>query len=309
MPYDPTIYRGSAEHYRPGRPPYSSELEAFLAEELGLDGAGRLLDVGCGPGILVLRLAALFEQAIGLDPDPDMLAEGRRAATDRNVSNVRWVQALAEDLPEAAPGPHRLVTFGQSFHWTDEERVAEIVYDLLEPGGAMALVVHTVDGRPAPSSPGPPPIPHEEVKALVEKYLGSSRRAGQGSAPVRTHRFEDVLIRTRFGIPRTVYVPGTPDLVRDASSVISGLFSMTWSAPHLYGDRLGEFTREVNHPPGGELPQRAVLGLARRHRDRAGREAPLKHPRPGLDAARCAPNSSYPQTRTYARFCRHLELG
>ncbi|MDQ6688747.1 MAG: hypothetical protein M3Z50_14335 [Actinomycetota bacterium] len=27
--------------------------------------------------------------------------------------------------------------------------------------------------------------------------------------------------------------------------MISGLFSMTWS-PHLYGDRLDEFTREVN---------------------------------------------------------------
>src|SRR6476469_727102 len=73
VPYDPTIYRGSAEHYRPGRPPYSPRLEEVLTEELGLDGTGRLLDVGCGPGILTLRLARLFDGAIGLDPDPDML--------------------------------------------------------------------------------------------------------------------------------------------------------------------------------------------------------------------------------------------
>src|SRR5262249_31631312 len=37
--------------------------------------------------------------------------------------------------------------------------------------------------------------PHAEIKALVEQYLGSTRRVGQGIAPVRTHRFEDVLVR------------------------------------------------------------------------------------------------------------------
>jgi hypothetical protein len=44
--------------------------------------------------------------------------------------------------------------------------VAEAVYDMLDPGGALALIIHTVDGRPAPPSPGPPAIPHEEIRAL-----------------------------------------------------------------------------------------------------------------------------------------------
>jgi SAM-dependent methyltransferase len=245
MSYDPTIYRGAAKHYRPGRPAYSAQLEAVLTEELGLDGRGRLLDGGCGPGILTVRLAHLFAEAVGLDPDPDMLAEGRRAATARGITNIRWVQALAEDLPGAAPGPYRLVTFGQSFHWTDEARVAEAVYDLLEPGGTLALIVHTVEGRAVPPSPGPPPIPHEEIKALVEKYLGSARRVGQGIAPVRNHRFEDVLVRTRFGAPRAIFAPGTPDLLRDSESVLSGYFSMATSAPHPFGDRVEEFAYDV----------------------------------------------------------------
>ena len=83
MRYDPTIYDGAAVHYRCGRPAYSPGLEALLAKELGLDGSGRLLDVGCGPGILTVRLAHLFEEAVGLDPDPEMIAEGRRAAEER----------------------------------------------------------------------------------------------------------------------------------------------------------------------------------------------------------------------------------
>jgi SAM-dependent methyltransferase len=253
--YDPTLFEGAAAHYRYGRPPYSPRLEAVLTEELDLDGSGRLLDGGCGPGILTVRLAHLFEEAVGLDPDAAMLAEGRRVADERGIANIRWVQAVAEDLPEAAPGPYRLITFGQSFHWTDEARVAEALYDMLEPDGALALIVHTVEDRPMPPSPGPPPIPHAEIKALVEKYLGSIRRAGQGVSPVRDHRFEDVLVRTRFGAPRSIFVPGIPDLLRDSESVLSGYFSLSSSAPHLFGDRAEDFAGEVRELLASRSPE------------------------------------------------------
>jgi len=245
MPYDPTIYEGAAVHYRPGRPAYSPQLESVLTEELGLDGTGRLLDAGCGPGILTVRLAGLFEETIGLDPDAGMLAEGVRVADERGIESIRWVEALAEDLPDVAPGPYRLVTFGQSFHWTDEPRVAEVVYDLLAPGGALALIVHTVAGRPAPPSPGPPPIPHDEIRRLVEKYLGPARRVGQSLAPVRNHRFEDILRPSRFGEPEILFAPGIRDLVRDSESVLSGYFSLATSAPHLFAGRAGEFVADV----------------------------------------------------------------
>ncbi|HEY2276900.1 MAG TPA: class I SAM-dependent methyltransferase [Streptosporangiaceae bacterium] len=257
MPYDPTIYLGAAAHYRSGRPAYSPELEAVLTRELGLDGSGRLLDAGCGPGVLTVRLAHLFGPVVGLDPDAGMLAEGARAADERGITNIRWVRGLAEDLPAVAPGPYRLVTFGQSFHWTDEQRVAEAVYDLLEPGGALALIVHTVAGRPRPPDPGVPAIPHDEIRALVAKYLGSNRRAGQGISPQRSHRFEDVLVRTRFGAPQQLFVPGLPDLLRDSESVLSGYLSLASSAPHLYGGRLDEFTGEVR----ALLAKRSATGV------------------------------------------------
>src|SRR5690349_2608249 len=245
VPYDPSIYLGSAAHYRYGRPAYSPQLEAVLTQEAGLDGSGRLLDAGCGPGVLTVRLAPLFAQAVGLDPDADMLAEGRRAAEEKRVMNIRWVQGLAEDLPAVAPGPYRLVTFGQSFHWTDEQHVAETVYDMLEPGGALAFIVHTVTGRPRPPDPGVPAIPHDEIRTLVEKYLRATPRACQGTAPQRTHRFVDVLARTRFGVPQQFFVPGIPDLLRDSESVLSGYLSLSSSAPHLFGDRLDDFAGEV----------------------------------------------------------------
>jgi hypothetical protein len=108
-----------------------------------------------------------------------------------------------------------------------------------------ALIVHTVAGRPQPSDPGLPPIPHDEIRELVEEYLGSTRRAGQGTSTPRTHRFEDVLVTTRFEPPRVVFIPGIPDLARDAESVLSGYFSLSSSAPHLFGNRLDDFAHEV----------------------------------------------------------------
>jgi SAM-dependent methyltransferase len=243
--YDPSFYDGAAVHYRYGRPAYSPRLEALLAEELSLDGSGRLLDVGCGPGILTVRLAHLFEGAVGVDPDPAMIAEGRRAAQDRDIANITWIQARAEDLPAVAPGPYRLVTFGQSFYWTDEVRVAEAVYDMVEPGGALVIAGHQAAGRAVPPSPGPPRIPHDEIRELVRTYLGPTRRAGQSTAPVQALSLQDALASTRFGAPRVIFAPGIPDHVQDVEGVLSNYFSMSYAAPHLFADRVEEFAGEV----------------------------------------------------------------
>jgi SAM-dependent methyltransferase len=244
VPYDPTLYRGSAPFYARGRPPYSRELVRILTQEQGLDGSGRLLDVGCGPGILTVELAPSFDEAIGLDPDADMLAEGARRAREARIDNIRWVEAVAEYIPTLGLRPCRLVTFGQSFQWTDQIPVAESVYDLLEPEGALALVVHTVEGRPEPEGPGYPRIPHDEIRAIIRQYLGPRRRAGQGYTP-SFERYADALARTRFGAPHSVFAPGRADIVRDVDGVLAGYLSTSYAAPHLFGDRLLAFVADV----------------------------------------------------------------
>ena len=257
MPYDPTIYRGSAAYYVCGRPPYSRALVPTLAAELGLNGSGRLFDVGCGPGVLTIGLADCFAEAIGLDPDAEMLAEGARRAVERGISNIRWVQALAEDIRTLDLGRFTLVTFGQSFHWTDRERVAEAVYDILEPGGALALIAHVHGGRPQPRGPAYPPIPHDTIRALIDRYLGPRRRAGQGFASPPTDRYEDALARTRFGAPRRIFCPGQPDIVQDIDGVLANYFSTSFAAPHLFGDRREQFEADVR----AELAARSPSGL------------------------------------------------
>jgi SAM-dependent methyltransferase len=256
-PYDPTIYRGSAAYYARGRPPYSRALASTLAAEVGLDGSGRLLDVGCGPGTITIELADRFEEAIGLDPDNEMLTAAAERARAAGIDNIRWVQALAEELPTLELGAFRLVTFGQSFHWTDRERVAEAVFEILEPGGALALIAHAHEGRPQPQGPGYPLIPHDAIRALIDHYVGSRRRAGQGYASHQAGRDADALARTRFGRPRSIFCPGRADIVQEIDGVLANYWSMSFAAPHLFGDRRAQFEADVRT----ELAARSPSGL------------------------------------------------
>jgi 2-polyprenyl-3-methyl-5-hydroxy-6-metoxy-1,4-benzoquinol methylase len=65
--WDATLYGGSARYYARGRVPYPAELVDRLVTRLRLDGSGRLLDVGCGPGSLTLLLAPHVAHATGVD--------------------------------------------------------------------------------------------------------------------------------------------------------------------------------------------------------------------------------------------------
>ena len=50
------------------------------ADLLTLDGRGRLLDVGCGPGTLALSLATLFGEVVGVDADGGRVGSLRPAS-------------------------------------------------------------------------------------------------------------------------------------------------------------------------------------------------------------------------------------
>ena len=216
-----------------------------LSQALALDGRGRLIDVGCGPGIVALDLASSFEEVVGIDADGDMIAEADAEARRRGVRNVRWVVLSAEQLP-ANVGSFRVATLAQSFHWLDRERVASILRSMLEGSGALVLVQAYTRRDIEASSPMPHPRPPwGSIDEVVRNYLGSETRAGQGLRDLNLQPDHAEILRHWFTGPGDVTVPDGRVLTRTADQVIAAIFSVSSSAPHLFGERLGAFEADV----------------------------------------------------------------
>jgi ubiquinone/menaquinone biosynthesis C-methylase UbiE len=244
-------YRHSARYYR-ARPPYSSELRPRLSALLRWDGSGRLLDIGCGPGLVALDLAPSFTEVVGLDPEPEMLTEARKNTPASEVGRVRWVLGRAEDIALLGLGHFDAVTLAQSFHWTDREFVADLVYDCLVPGGAMLVISHDTKSGIEPSGNGSdrgdhPPVPHGVIREVLERYLPATALPPP-TAPLsgpNAERHESVISRTRFGAPERLLLPGRTDLVRTVDEVIDAYLGTAFAAPDHFGDRLDAFRAEL----------------------------------------------------------------
>jgi SAM-dependent methyltransferase len=261
--WDETLYAGSAAFYVAGRRPYPAVMADALQARLGLDGSGRLLDVGCGPGPLTLLLAPLFESAVGIDADAAMLDCARQAADRAGIRNVGWRQMRAEALPGPL-GSFRVAAFAQSFHWTDQVLVAGLIRRMLEPGGACILVYATTHQGAEGSDELPHPRPpREDIGHLVARYLGSVRRAGRGMLPAGpSSSAEEALHEAGFQGPARTEVGGGEIWDRTEDEVVASVFSLSSAAPHLFGDRLRAFEHELRGilraaSPGGHFSERA----------------------------------------------------
>ncbi len=254
MANDPTLFAGAAPWYARYRTPYPDTLIADLVEHFDLDGHGRLLDLGCGPGTLTFPLAPHFEQVIALDPDAGMIAEAERIAVERGTANISFEVSRAEDFtPEM--GPFRLVTCGSSFHWMDRDLVLGRVRELLEPGCGIALL-----GGGGGWWDGVEDW-HRAVTAVIKRYLGEERRAG---AAIHQERFEQTLPRNGWSVEfaREYLIEHTWDL----DSVVGFLWSTSFASRPLFGDRIDDFERDVREAllavrPAGSFPETIDFGL------------------------------------------------
>jgi len=99
----------------------------------------RVLDVGCGTGLLLRRLSARLPNAelVGIDPAHGMIevASAASAADGR----VRFISGAAEQLP-LRDGAFDLVVSTTSFdHWADQGAGLAECARVLQPGGHLVL--------------------------------------------------------------------------------------------------------------------------------------------------------------------------
>jgi SAM-dependent methyltransferase len=121
----------------------------LLVEFAGAGPADTVLDVACGPGIVVCTLAAVVRHATGIDVTPAMIERARTLAAEKGLTNVGWNvdDVLPLPYPDAA---FSLVVSRFAFHhFPDPRAVLAEMKRVCAPGGRVVLVDVAASDDPA----------------------------------------------------------------------------------------------------------------------------------------------------------------
>jgi len=129
------------------RPHYSREVVAALRRECGLTPAHRVVDVGCGTGLLAKIFLENGNPVIGLEPNENMRKAGASFLT--GFEKFQMVEGTAEHttLPDRSAD---FVIAGQAFHWFQPEATRREFARVVKPGGWVVLVWHDRDMESTP---------------------------------------------------------------------------------------------------------------------------------------------------------------
>ena len=126
-----------------------------LAERAACGAPGRVLDLCCGTGAVTRALAEKLGSGSlvgGLDFSSGMLAQGRVAARQADLANIRWVQADAAALPFKAR-VFDAVTCAYALYELKGAARGEMLCEVarvLRPDGRLLAMEHEVPTRPLP---------------------------------------------------------------------------------------------------------------------------------------------------------------
>ena len=142
------LYDGFGDRYDLHTPPHHYVHDhAFVVARARACGAGRMLDLGCGTGVLLEKALAAGLDPQGYDPAPNMLGCARVRVGAERVQLLP-MQALDDELAFDC-----VVSLSWSLNYcTDLEEVDDVLrrcYRALRPGGCLILQVAHAANAPA----------------------------------------------------------------------------------------------------------------------------------------------------------------
>jgi ubiquinone/menaquinone biosynthesis C-methylase UbiE len=103
----------------------------------------RIVDVGCGTGLMSARLAATGRYVLGVDLSTSMIAQARV----RTNARLDFLHADAENLPLEDAGYDAVVNLISFHHYPNPDKAIAEFRRVLRPGGRLVLIGFDLDSH------------------------------------------------------------------------------------------------------------------------------------------------------------------
>jgi 2-polyprenyl-3-methyl-5-hydroxy-6-metoxy-1,4-benzoquinol methylase len=203
--WPPAVAAGALDRFN-HRHPWSHNDHFHPWIESKLPARRRLaLDIGCGRGELLTRLAPRFDQMVGIDVDRTMCAAATQRCREAGTSSVEVRCATLEELALEPQRAHRfdLITMVAVLHHLPLVPALDQVRQLLAPGGRLLVVGLARAGSV-------PDVAVDLASAVVNPVVGLARhpQAVRGPSdpppfPVKepAETYEDIRLIAEWALP------------------------------------------------------------------------------------------------------------
>lgn len=249
------LYKGAAQYYERYRTKYPDSLFTKIEQLFRLDGNGRLLDLGCGPGTIAIPISGKFDEVVAIDADPEMVEICQHQAQLGGIENITCLQKRSEDI-DASWGNFKLVTIARAFHWMDRAAVLQTSHSLLVDGGGLVIISTDEDPRRGTYAW------ERATISVVKKWLGSAYPKKDLSHPQVPH--EDIFADSPFSnyTTKTIQFEQTWSI----PSYIGYLYSTSFCLRDFFAGNAKAFEEDLSEKllainPTGELKQTVNISL------------------------------------------------
>jgi ubiquinone/menaquinone biosynthesis C-methylase UbiE len=154
-----------------------------------------VLDVACGPGLLVCAFARVAKHATGVDMTPAMLEQARKIQQEQGLKNVSWLPGNVYSLP-FPPAHFSIVSSRFAFHHLQDPLAAlKEMKRACKPGGRIVVAdMSPVPEKAAALNAAERLRDPSHVRALpLNELRGLFEQAGLSTPQVTSYRMEGEL--------------------------------------------------------------------------------------------------------------------
>ena len=130
-------FSNHSEDYQKYRPRYPEAIITYLEQNIGLNKAQLIADIGSGTGIFTELLLNHHYQVLAVEPNAQMRSQAETRL--KQYPKLKHINGMAEQTDIAAHTVD-LITVAQSFHWFDLIQTKAEFKRILKPGGHVLLV-------------------------------------------------------------------------------------------------------------------------------------------------------------------------